>query len=1123
MKKGKPTYEELERRCRRAEAELETLRADRKEEQYRNLFEDSHAVMLMIDPDTGAIVDANRSAEAFYGWSRQILTRMNIADLNTLSSEEIQREMEAARAQKRRHFLFRHRLADGSIRDVEVFSDPIHLGGRRMLHAIIHDVTAGRAAESALGGRIRELNCLYELARIVEQKSITIEGILERTAALLPPVMRFPENAVGRIRWGDRVFETGDRGACDAVLSAELHVLDERVGRVQVGYLASPSSADEGPFLKEERLLIEAVAERIGRIIERKQVEEALHDSEERFRLFMDYSPTLSWIKDDEGRYVYLSRKHTEYFGIPAEDWLGKTVEEVLPSETAAVFRQNDLRALEQDHPVEYIEEVVTPSGENRFFQVHKIPFRNASGKKYLGGIGLEITEQKQAEEKLKESEQKFSAAFLSSPAILIITTMEEGRYVEVNHAFTEFIGYSKEEVIGKTSRELGIWHSPGRRTELMDQFKRDGYVRNTEIKIRTKSGDIRTGLISTQKVILEGEGYFLSQIFDITDQRKAEARLRESEARYRRLTENARDIIWRTDWKGKMVFLNSAVENLLGYTREEVVGLSISNYMDQKSIDRLMEKLLCLSPEPNPQDHFVMEVDYIAKHGETAPFEINVVVLRDSNGKIIGYEGVSRDITDRKRMERDLIKAREAAEAADRAKSEFIANMSHELRTPLNAILGYCQILGRDQALSESNRQKISVIRNSGEHLLILINDILDIARIEAGKIDLHPESTDVRSVVSNTADMVRVKALQKKLRFQTEIDPTLPRFVHVDEKRLRQVLLNLLSNAVKFTDRGEITLRVHVSEGNITFSVSDTGIGIPEEKLSDIFEAFQQLNPVDSKTEGTGLGLTISRNLILRMGGRITVESTAGRGSTFRFEIPLYEAGSGGRTEKSGRSGLISGYEGKRRKVLIVDDFELNLQVVRAMIEPLGFAIEEASDALEAVSRAEAFKPDLIFMDWVLPGIGGREAVRRIRTIGGGGGPVIIVITGHADSQTQNEIRKSGADDCIFKPISQEELLRKIEHHLSLCWQYDSPKISAAKEETPEMPPISPPKADIDALYGMSRIGNLSGICAHVKHMRRTDPKMEPFCRHLETLAQDCDITAIRNLMKNYTGKES
>jgi PAS domain S-box-containing protein len=1123
MNKVKPTYEELENRCRRAEAALERLRAERQNDP-RGLFENSHAVMLMIDPDTGAIIDANRSAETFYGWSREILTRMNIAELNTLSSEEIQREMEAARAQNRRHFLFRHRLADGSIRDVEVYSGPILLNGRRLLHSIIHDVSAGRAAESALGERIKELKCLYELARIVEQKQVTIEGILEQAVTLLPPAMQYPASAIGRIRWKDRVFETGDRGPCEAALSVALHVLDEPVGWVNVGYLESPSAADEGPFLKEERLLIEAVAKRIGRIIERKQAEEALRDGEERFRLFMDYSPTISWIKDEEGRYVYLSRKNEDYFGISAEGWLGKTVEEVLPPETAAVFRQNDLRVLERNHPFEYVEEVVTPSGESLFFQVHKIPFRNAAGEKYLGGIGLDISEQKQVEEQLKESEQKFSAAFMSSPAILIITTMNDGRFVEVNHASTEFIGYSKEEMIGKTSRELGIWYSPDQRSEHLEQFKRDGCVRNKEIKIRTKSGDIRTGLISTQKVILEGEGYFLSQIFDITEQRKAEARLQESEERYRRLTENARDIIWRTDWKGKMVFLNSAVENLLGYTREEAVGLDISDYMDQKSIDRLREKLLCLRPAEHPsQAHFVMEVDYTAKNGETAPFEINVVILRDSEGKIVGYEGISRDITDRKRMERDLIESREAAEAADRAKSEFIANMSHELRTPLNAILGYCQILGRDQTLSESNRQKISVIRNSGEHLLILINDILDIARIEAGKIDFYPESADLRSLVSNTADMVRVKAFQKKLRFHTEIDPLLPHFVHIDEKRLRQVLLNLLSNAVKFTDQGEITLRVRAAGDKITFSVSDTGIGIPEEKLSEVFKAFQQLNPAESKTEGTGLGLAISQNLISRMGGRITVESSMGRGSTFKFEVPLCEATDGGRTERSGLSGLPSGYEGKRRKVLIVDDFDLNRQVVRAMIEPLGFDIEEASDGLEAVSRAEAFKPDLILMDWVLPGIGGREAVRRICTFSSRRRPVIIDITGHADSQTKNEIRKSGADDCIFKPISQEKLLRKTEQHLSLSWQYDSPKISAAKEKTPAMPAMPPPKADIDALYAMSRIGNLSGICAHVKHMRRTDPKMEPFCRQIETLAQDCDITAIRNFIQNYTGKES
>src|SRR5919199_3130810 len=320
----------------------------------------------------------------------------------------------------------------------------------------------------------------------------------------------------------------------------------------------------------------------------------------------------------------------------------------------------------------------------------------------------------------------------------------------------------------------------------------------------------------------------------------------------------------------------------------------------------------------------------------------------------------LQQEICDRKRAE-------EAAQAANRAKSEFLANMSHELRTPLNGILGYTQIFKKDKTLTEQQKNGIGIIHQCGEHLLTLINDILDLSKIEARKMELFPKDFYFSEFLECIAEICRIRAEQKGLVLIYETITPLPKVIRADEKRLRQVLINLLGNAVKFTDKGRVTFRVGYQEGKVRFQVEDTGIGIAPNQLEEIFLPFQQVGEYSRETEGTGLGLAISRQLVQMMGASLNVLSTLGKGSVFWLDLDLPEVDQGADVGKVDERPII-GFKGSKRKVLVVDDKWTNRSVLVNLLEPLGFEVVEATDGLDGLAKAPEFQPDLILMDLVM-----------------------------------------------------------------------------------------------------------------------------------------------------------
>jgi len=623
----------------------------------------------------------------------------------------------------------------------------------------------------------------------------------------------------------------------------------------------------------------------------------------------------------------------------------------------------------------------------------------------------------------------------------------------------------------------------------------------------------------------------------EILERKQMENALRASEERFTLAMQGSNDGIM--DWHilSNSVYFSPRWKSIIGYADEE-----LNNHFeiwqqhiypeDREAVSDALEKYL-------KKHSASYEIAFRMRHktGDLVWVLARGIALWNAAGQAVRLVATHADITPQKQAEKLLreyneqlnqevkLRTHEAetawveAERANRAKSIFLANMSHELRTPLNSISGYAQLLSRDTQLSANYREKIAIIQRSGDYLLTLINDILDLAKIEAGRVDIEPIEFDFNEFLQGINDLFYIRAEQKNITFRFEALTKLPAGLYADERRLRQILINLIGNAIKFTPEGQVVFKVGYEQANLRFQIEDTGVGIADTDKDKIFQPFQQTGGRNYQQQGTGLGLAITKKLVEMMGGELHFTSELRKGSTFWVRLALPETTTFTHTEIAAQRAIF-GYEGARKQVLLVDNHPDSLLLMQDLLTPLGFDLLETHTGRQALKLAETNQPDLIFMELSLPNIDGYALAKYLKKSPPTAAIPLVALSASVFDYHQEAALDAGCSAFIAKPLAIDEVLNTLEVQLGLTWLYKPLELTEAQEEialdSAAMATPTPREASI--LYDLAMRGDIAGIMEYAEQLAAEEPELIPFTQKIIQLAKNFADDQICELVAPY-----
>ncbi|WP_028459309.1 PAS domain S-box protein [Chloroflexus sp. Y-396-1] len=659
---------------------------------------------------------------------------------------------------------------------------------------------------------------------------------------------------------------------------------------------------------------------------------------------------------------------------------------------------------------------------------------------------------------KQRETAQQLELIFDAQPDAVLLSRLTDGVFVKVNQGFVEISGYRAEEALGKDGLKLNIWRSPEDRQRWAELMQREGSCSGLEFEFRRRDGTFRTCLLSSRMVMIAGVPHAISIVHDITERKQIEEALRRSDARYRLIAENTSDVIWLFDpMQERFTFFSPSVQKLTGYSVTEAMAVSVTDLLTPSSAQQVLSALHYMlhewQGELTTAPPWVAEIELIHRDGHEVQVEIVTTFVRDEDNRLMVL-GVARDITARKQAEIELRLARQQAEAANRAKSAFLANVSHELRTPLHAVLGFAHLLSNDSELTATQREYLNIINRNGEHLLRLINDVLDLAKIEAGRYTYTPAPVDVRRLLADLQTLFCPRIEAKQLQFVVTCTEEVPAIILSDEAKIRQILINLLENAIKFTEVGVVKLQVERSQQQILFIVEDTGVGISPLEQPYLFRPFFQGRQAvnDHSTGGAGLGLSISYELARVIGGNLSVYSAGeGCGARLTLTLPL-------RTPITTPLSLPAQHESRRvirvrvdqpvYRMLVADDIPASALLLVTLLHRLGFVVQSVADEQTLLTMWRSWQPHMIWLDVDRTRINGLAVAQQIRTAchnePGLMRPVMIALSANVLSDTPTTAIESGCDEFIAKPFREHDVIRIIEQYLHIQFEEVVPQMT-------------------------------------------------------------------------------
>lgn len=914
--------------------------------------------------------------------------------------------------------------------------------------------------------RIKELTCQNSVSEVFATLNIPLEELCEKIILIVPEAFQFSEIAEAELVLYDQVFKSPGYRNCKQYLYQKIEVDAEEIGHLIVGYPEDQLPEAEQLFLNEENSLLFSICVRLSRFLEKKMYEQTLKESEDKYRSLIESLNDVIYRVDANQVITYISPIIQKILGYLPEEVIGRKFHEFVGENSDMLSSRFEV--LKEKKEIHNIYKIKNRSGEDHWIRLSTRPI--IKDNQFIGGAGtlVDITETKQIEMELHKSEELYRKLVERSNDVIYEVNLE-GKIRFISPVIEKLLGFKPDYLIGRNF--IDYVYEPDREI-LIQGLLNDNSMENMLVEYRyvNITGEIRW--VSTTSTTLYENDVPLGKtgfIIDITEKKRAEEKIEQQNERISAILRAMPDMIYIVDSNGTYLeFFADNVDELL-VPKDRLVGMNMRQIFNEETAKLHLEKIKeCIRTKnlityeysallKNILTHFEVRLILLSdntvlrfirdvttrKNAENEILDLNVNLenkIKERTTQLAKTNlDLLREIDERNRVENDLKKARLDADEANLAKSEFLSRMSHELRTPMNSILGFAQLLEMSELLPKQ-KKSVKHILHSGKILLELINEVLDISRIEAGRLSLSIEPVPLESVIKEIIDVVYPMAKAKQIKIELTDSPWNKLYIKSDRQRLKQILINLISNAIKYNKTaGSVILKTELVPGQyensqrIRISIIDKGLGISAQDLTKIFTPFERIGAENTQTEGTGLGLTVVKKLVEAMGGNIGAESVKEVGSTFWFELPQAE----NNPEAMNSEALLdlkSSNEHCKGQILYVEDNQPNIELIEQVfsVQRSGIKLVVCNKGSEVVTLAKEMKPDLILLDLNLPDMHGSEVLELLKADTKTKDIPVVVISADAMPLQLEKLKKAGANNYLTKPLDIKEFLEVIDEYL-------------------------------------------------------------------------------------------